>query len=103
MESARFHHLMADVLTKLSESQRALPFWEKAISLAGEEIESTVMAGMLNDMGICYNRIGLARLCGGPAADCSVKLFGANPEDPRICAALINLGSAAEQELSGGS
>jgi len=93
MESARFHHLMADVLTKLSESQRALPFWEKAISLAGEEIESGVMAGMLNDMGICYNRIGLRDFAAVPLRT-AVKLFGANPEDPRLCAALINLGMA---------
>src|ERR1035438_3549590 len=41
MESAKFQYLMAKVLYRLGEYRRALPFWEQAIGLAGEETDST--------------------------------------------------------------
>jgi tetratricopeptide (TPR) repeat protein len=102
--SAKYQHLMATVLYKLGEYRRALPFWEQAIGLAGEEIDTGMMAEMLHTMGECYCRIGLRDHATVPLRT-ALKIFRASPDDPRLTAVLLTLGnslrksSPAEAEL----
>jgi len=90
MVSARFQHLMAKVLYKLGEYRRALPFWEEAIGLAGEEIDSAMMAEMLHTMGECYCRIGLLDHATVPLRT-ALKIYRVSPEDIRLAAVLLSL------------
>jgi len=93
MVSARFQHLMAKVLYKLGEYRRALPFWEEAIGLAGEEIDSAMMAEMLHTMGECYCRIGLLDHATVPLRT-ALKIYRVSPEDIRLAAVLLSLGNS---------
>ena len=88
MESAKFQYLMAKVLYRLGEYRRALPFWEQAIGLAGEETDSTMMAEMLHTMGDCYCRIGLRDHATVPLRT-ALKIYRASPENPRLAAVQI--------------
>jgi tetratricopeptide (TPR) repeat protein len=90
---ARYQHLMANVLNKLGEYQRSLPFWEQAIQLTGEETSAEQMASMLHDMGTCYSRVGLRDHATIPLR-AAIKVFAAGPSDPRLPVALLSLGNA---------
>ncbi|HEY6765331.1 MAG TPA: tetratricopeptide repeat protein [Candidatus Sulfotelmatobacter sp.] len=87
-----FHFSMANVLMKFGEYRRAIPFWEQALELydAGEPID---LAHMLSKVGNCYNRSGLKDHAAIPLR-AAVNIFRRYPEDPRLSAALINLGNA---------
>lgn len=98
--SPLFHHLMAGALEKLGEHRRALSSWERAIRLVGDEMEPTVRAGLLINMGNCYNRMGL-RDHGAVPLRAAVKVFRGCPEDPRLPIALLNLGNALRKSAAG--
>jgi tetratricopeptide (TPR) repeat protein len=93
MASAKYLHLMATVLYKLGEYRRALPFWEQAIGLAGEEVDTATMADMLHTMGECYCRIGLRDHATVPLRT-ALKIFRTFSEDPRLTAVLLTLGNS---------
>jgi tetratricopeptide (TPR) repeat protein len=98
--SPQFHRLMAWALEKLGEHRRALSSWEQAIRLVGDEMEPTVRAGLLVNMGNCYNRMGL-RDHGAVPLRAAVKVYRCCPEDPRLPIALINLGNALRKSAIG--
>ena len=91
--SARFQRMMAQVLSKLSEYRRALPFWEQAIRMAGDETDPTGMAGMLQKMGECYCHIGQWDQATIPLR-AALKIYEADPGDPRLPGVLLTLGNA---------
>jgi tetratricopeptide (TPR) repeat protein len=91
--ASKFQHLMAKALHKLGEYRRALPFWEQAIGLAGEEVDPPMMAEMLHTMGECYCRIGLLDHATVPLRN-ALKIYRACPEDPRLTAVLLTLGNS---------
>jgi tetratricopeptide (TPR) repeat protein len=50
-------------------------------------------AGMLHDMGLCYHRIGLEEHAAVPLR-AAIDMYSAQPDDPRLSAALLNYGNA---------
>jgi tetratricopeptide (TPR) repeat protein len=93
MALAKYQHLMAQVLYKLGEYRRALPFWEQAIGLAGEEVDPPMMAEMLHTMGECYCRIGLRDHATVPLRN-ALKIYRAYPGDSRLTPVLLTLGNS---------
>jgi tetratricopeptide (TPR) repeat protein len=88
-----YQWLMAEVLERLGEYRRSLPFWEQAVRLAGDEVEAPAMAGMLSSMGACYNRIGLYDHAAVPLR-AAVKIFRSLPGDPRLPSVLLSYGNS---------
>jgi tetratricopeptide (TPR) repeat protein len=93
LASAKYQLQMAKVLYKLGDYRRAIPFWEQAIGLAGEEVDSTKMAGMLFTMGECYCRIGLLDHATVPLRS-ALKIYRAGPENSRLPIVLLTLGNS---------
>jgi tetratricopeptide (TPR) repeat protein len=98
MASAKLQRYMAHVLNRLGDYRRAIPFWEQAIRLAGEEIDPPMMAGMLHSMGICYCEIGLLDHAAVPLR-AALKIFQASPGDPRLPAVLLTLGNSLRKKF----
>jgi len=90
---SQFQHLMAKGLHKLGDYRRALPFWEQAIGMAGEEFNSTMMAEMLYTMGECYCRIGLLDHATVPLRS-ALKIYRAGADHSRLPIVLLTLGNS---------
>jgi tetratricopeptide (TPR) repeat protein len=90
---SKFQHLMAKALHKLGDYRRALPFWEQTIGIAGEEINSAMMAEMLYTMGECYCRIGLLDHATVPLRS-ALKIYRAGPSHSRLPIVLLTLGNS---------
>ena len=90
---SKFQHLMAKGLHKLGDYRRALPFWEQAIGMAGEEINSAMMAEMLYTMGECYCRIGLLDHATVPLRS-ALKIYRAGSDHSRLPIVLLTLGNS---------
>lgn len=95
MESGEYERLMATVLDRLGEYRLALPYFERALRLSDAHSDTDPMsrAGMLHDMGLCYHRIGLDQHAAVPLR-AAIDLYSAQPDDPRLSAALLNYGNA---------
>ena len=88
-----FHHLMASALMELAEYRQAIPFWEQALLLKGDDISPTTVANALWRVGECYSRVGLRDHAVIPLRS-AVKSFRKSAGDPRLAAALLTLGNA---------
>ena len=89
----QFQRMMAKGLHKLGDYRRALPFWEQAIGMAGEEIDSSMMAEMLYTMGECYCRIGLLDHAAVPLRS-ALKIYRAGTDHSRLPIVLLTLGNS---------
>lgn len=90
-----FQELMAGVLTEVGEHRRAIPYCEALVQCLGEP-EAAAPAGLavaLQQTGNNYLKIGL-RDHAAIHLRAAVKAFRRLTEDPRLSAALLNLGNA---------
>jgi tetratricopeptide (TPR) repeat protein len=92
-ESAKYPRQTAEVLHKLGEFRRAIPFWEQTIDSAEQETDPAAMAAMLQKIGECYNHMGLRDHAAVPLR-AALKIHRSSPGDPRLPGILISLGNA---------
>ena len=93
LESSKIGRLIAQALNKSNEFRRALPFWEKTLDLAGDELDPISTAVLLHSIGLCYQQIDMRDFAAAQFR-AALKVFRANPGDPRLMSVLINLGNA---------
>jgi tetratricopeptide (TPR) repeat protein len=93
MEAVKFQDLMANVLIKLHEYRRAIPFCERGLQRELESNDPVAIAGKLARLGQCYGSHGLKDHSAVPLR-AALKIFRDYPGDPRLPGVLIALGNA---------
>jgi tetratricopeptide (TPR) repeat protein len=93
MQNGLFHYLMAEVLVDLGEHRRAIPFCERSVQVLVQHNDPVAMAEVLWLLGRCYVRTGLRDHAAVPLRE-AVKIFRSLSGDPRLPAALLDLGNA---------
>jgi tetratricopeptide (TPR) repeat protein len=92
-ESFAHADLMANVLMRLREYRRAIPFCERAILTELEAKNPTSVAGMLVRAAECYGLMGLTDHS-AVSARAALKILRNFPGDPRLPSVLTTLGNA---------
>lgn len=96
-----FDELMADVLTELGEYRRALPYCEASIQNFTELSDGVAAtAGVMWRAGTCYAKMGLRDHAAIPLR-AAVKYFRMLTGDPRLPAALLDLGNVLRKSSPG--
>jgi tetratricopeptide (TPR) repeat protein len=90
---ALFQTLMAEVLMELGEYRRAISFCERSLQLAVDWKSPFLLVEVLWRAGKCYAKNGLRDHAAVPLGEV-VKILRTQPDDPRLPAAVIDLGNA---------
>jgi tetratricopeptide (TPR) repeat protein len=101
-QSRGFVYLTANMLYKLGDYRRAIPYWEQVIQAAESDADSDEMASALHTLGECFSRIGLKDHAVIPLR-AALRILEFCHEDPRRSSVLIILGNALRKSDPGES
>jgi len=90
---AKIHRRIAAVFQEMNDIRRAIPFWSHAIRTAPEDTKPSALADMLQNLGECYCRLGLAHHGAIPLRS-ALRILRQSPGDPRTLSTLLTLGNS---------
>lgn len=94
--SMRYCELMARAFMRMADARHAIPYWEHALQLGSDTLDSVMQAEMMLWLGNCYLTSGLSEHAAIPLR-AAVKIFRLAAGDPHLPDALMALATAVKQ------